>query len=35
MPLTLKQIEYIERNISEQVKKDNALYFASKLPPPI
>ena len=33
MPLTIKQIEYIERNISEQVKKDNALHFASKLPP--
>ena len=33
MALTIKQIEYIERNISEQVKKDNAFYFASKLPP--
>ena len=33
MPLTIKQIEYIERNISEQVKKENAFRFAAKLPP--
>ena len=33
MTLTLKQVEYIERNISEQVKKEAALHFASKLPP--
>lgn len=33
MPLTIKQIEYIERNQSEKAKKDDALHFASKLPP--
>ena len=33
MPLTIKQIEYIERNISENAKKEAALHFASKLPP--
>jgi len=32
MALTPKQIEYIEKNISEQVKKEAALSFAAKLP---
>jgi hypothetical protein len=33
MALTPKQVEYIEKNISEQVKKEAALSFAAKLPP--
>jgi hypothetical protein len=33
MPLTIKQVEYIERNISKMAKKEAAFYFASKLPP--
>jgi len=32
MALTPKQVEYIEKNISEQVKKEAALSFAAKLP---
>ena len=33
MPLTSKQIDYIERNLAEMAKKEAAFYFASKLPP--
>lgn len=33
MALTIKQLEYIEKNISEKTKKDNAFHFASRLPP--
>ncbi len=32
MALTPKQVEYIEKNISELVKKEAALSFAAKLP---